>query len=163
MPKRIAIANHLSTEELFVRYREAAEATERSHFQIMWLLATGKTVKEVSVVTGYTKIWIYQIIKRYNQDGASGLANKRHLNQGKESLLTDVQQAQLWQVLSEKAPDGGLWNGRKVADYLSELTGQKIDRRRGWEYLRQMTFRLRVTRPEHGQADLIEQEDWKKN
>ena len=163
MPKRIAIANHLSTEELFVRYREAAEATERSHFQIMWLLAMGKTVKEVSEVTGYTKIWIYQIIKRYNQGGASGLANKRHLNLGKESLLTDVQQAQLWQVLSEKAPDGGLWNGRKVADYLSELTGEKIDRRRGWEYLRQMTFRLRVTRPEHGLADLIEQEDWKKN
>ena len=54
--------NHLSTEELFVRYREAAEATERSHFQIMWLLAMGKTVKEVSEVTGYTKIWIYQII-----------------------------------------------------------------------------------------------------
>ena len=43
MQKRIAIANHLSTEELFVRYREAAEATERSHFQIMWLLAMGKT------------------------------------------------------------------------------------------------------------------------
>ena len=64
--------------------------------------------------------------------------------------------------MSEKAPDGGLWNGRKVADYLSKLTGQKIDRRRGWEYLRQMTFRLRVTRPEHRQADQVEQEDWKK-
>ena len=163
MPKRIAIVKHLSTEELFVRYRQAVEATERSRYQIVWLLATGKTVKEVSEVTGYTRIWIYQIIKRYNQDGASGLANKRHLNLGKESLLTDVQQAQLWQVLSEKAPDGGLWNGRKVADWLSELTGEKIDRRRGWEYLRQMTFRLRVTRPEHGEADFSEQEDWKKN
>ena len=87
MPKRIAIANHLSTEELFVRYRQATEVTERSHYQIIWLLTTGKTVQEVSEVTGYTKIWIYQIIKRYNQDGAAGLANKRHLNLGKESLL----------------------------------------------------------------------------
>ncbi|MBX9257454.1 transposase [Desmonostoc muscorum CCALA 125] len=40
-------------------------------------------------MTGYTKIWIYQLIKRYNQDGAAGLANKRHQNRGRESLLTD--------------------------------------------------------------------------
>lgn len=163
MPKRIAIANHLSTEELFLRYRQATETTEGSHYQIIWLLTTGKTVQEVSEVTGYTKIWIYQLIKRYNQDGAAGLVNKRHQNRGKESLLTDVQQAQLWQVLSQKAPDGGLWNGRKVADWLSELTGEKIDRRRGWEYLKQMTLRLRVTRREHGEADFVEQENWKKN
>lgn len=163
MPKRIAIANHLSTEELFLRYRQATETTEGRHYQIIWLLTTGKTVQEVSEVTGYTKICIYQLIKRYNQDGAAGLVNKRHQNRGQESLLTDVQQAQLWQVLSQKAPDGGLWNGRKVADWLSELTGEKIDRRRGWEYLKQMTLRLRVTRREHGEADFVEQENWKKN
>ena len=90
MPKKIVLANHLSTEELFVRHRETVEAIERSHYQIIWLLATGKTVKEVSEVTGYTNIWIYQNIKRYNKNGASGLLNKRHLNVGKESLLTDV-------------------------------------------------------------------------
>ncbi len=54
-----------------------------------------------------------------------------------------MQQAQLWQVLSDKAPDSGLWNGRKVADWLSELTGKRISRYRGSEYLKQMTYRLR--------------------
>lgn len=163
MPKQIAIANDLSPEELLVAYRQATEATQRSHYQIIWLLATGKTPQEVAQVTGYTRIWIYQLIKRYNQFGASGLGDRRHQNPGKEPGLTDVQQAQLWQVLSEKAPDGGLWNGRKVADWLSELTGKSISRHRGWEYLKQMTFRLRVPRPEHGEADPIEQENWKKN
>jgi transposase len=136
---------------------------ERSHYQIIWLLATGLTALEVSQVTGYTRIWIYQLVKRYNEEGATLLGDQRHQNLGKESWLTDVQLAQLWQVLSDKAPDGGLWNGRKVADWLSELTGQSIDRRRGWEYLKQMTFRLRVTRPEHREAHPIEQENWKKN
>lgn len=163
MPKRIAIANHLSTEELFVGYRQAIEPSQRSHYQIIWLLRTGKTVQEVSQVTGYSKIWIYQIVKRYNQNGVGGLDNKRYENPGKASLLSDIQQAQLWQVLSHKAPDGGLWNGRKVADWLSELTGEKVDRRRGWEYLKQMKYRLRVPRREHHQADPIEQENWKKN
>jgi transposase len=163
MPKRIAIANHLSAEELLVRYRQATQPIERSHYQIMWLLATGKTPQEVAQVTGYTRIWIYQLVKRYNSDGQKALGDKRHHNPGREPNLTDVEQAQLWQVLSEKAPDGGLWNGRKVADWLSEITGRHISRHRGWEYLKQMTFRLRVPRPEHGSGDPIEQENWKKN
>jgi transposase len=144
MPKRIAIANHLSVEELFLRYRQATESTERSHYQIIWLLATGKTVLEVSQVTGYTRIWIYQLVKRYNQDGPKVLGDQRHHNRGKESLLTDTQLAQLWRALSGKAPDGGLWNGRKVADWLSKLTGQSINRRRGWEYMKQIHFRRTV-------------------
>ncbi|AUB43840.1 Transposase (plasmid) [Nostoc flagelliforme CCNUN1] len=163
MPKRIAIVNQVSTEELLVRYRQATEATKRSHYQIIWLLATGKTVAEVAQVTGYTKIWIYQLVKRYNQLGASALGDQRQHNPGKQTNLTDVQQAQLWQVLEDKAPDGGLWNGRKVAHWLSELTGKRITRHRGWEYLRQMRYRLRVSRPEHGMSDFVEQESWKKN
>lgn len=163
MPKRIAIANHLSAEELLVRYRQATQPIERSHYQIMWLLATGKTPQEVAQVTGYTRIWIYQLVKRYNEDGQKALGDKRHHNPGREANLTDVEQARLWQVLSEKAPDGGLWNGRKVADWLSEITRRRISRHRGWEYLKQMTFRLRVPRPEHRSGDPIEQENWKKN
>ncbi|NMG21398.1 hypothetical protein DP116_18865 [Brasilonema bromeliae SPC951] len=45
-------------------------------------------------------------------------------------------------------------------NYSSELD---ISRHRGWEYLKQMTFRLRVPRPEHRSSDPIEQENWKKN
>ncbi|MBW4633210.1 MAG: helix-turn-helix domain-containing protein [Iphinoe sp. HA4291-MV1] len=63
------IANHLSTEELLIRYRQATEAIKRSHYQIIWLLATGKKPQEVAQVTGYTRIWIYQLVKRYNQFG----------------------------------------------------------------------------------------------
>lgn len=44
------------------------------------------------------------------------------LNQGTRPLVDDIQQAQLWQALQEKAPDGGLWNERKVADWLSEVS-----------------------------------------
>lgn len=68
----------------------------------------------------------------------------RHQNKGAKPLIDDDGQAQLWQFLQEKAPEGGRWNGRKVADWLTSLTGRKISRQRGWEILRQMTFRLRV-------------------
>ena len=76
--------------------------------------------------------------------------------------MDDIQQAQLWQVLQSPPPDGGLWNGRKVADWISELVGYSVSRQRGWEYLKEMRFRLRVPRPSHEGADYFEQEEWKK-
>lgn len=87
---------------------------------------------------------------------------RRHGNRGGQTLLNDVQQAQLWQALQGKASDGGLWNGRKVAEWLTQLTDKHISRQRGWEILRQMTFRLRVPRPQHQEADADEQATGKK-
>jgi hypothetical protein len=60
----------------------------------------------------------------------------------------------LWQVLQQPPPDGGLWNGRKVADWMSELKGEKSVVCIGWEYLKSMKFRLRVPRPEHKESDI---------
>jgi hypothetical protein len=61
------------------------------------------------------------------------------------------------------ADDGGLWNGRKVADWVAKLTGKPIHRQRGWEYLRQMNFRQKVPRPVDDEADIEQQFEWKKN
>ena len=60
MPKRIAIAPHLSVEELQARFREAKTTTQAHHYQIIWLLACGKTTAEVMAVTGYSRGWIYE-------------------------------------------------------------------------------------------------------
>ena len=62
----------------------------------------------------------------YNRLGPESLGDGRHQNFGSEPLLNDVQQAQLWQALQGDAPDGGLWNGRKVADWMSELLGLRV-------------------------------------
>lgn len=163
MPRRISIAPHLNVSELEQLYRQASYGIESRQYQIIWLLAQGKKTLEVEEITGYSRTWIYALVKRYNDLGISGLGDRRQKNQGSKPLIEDVEQAQLWQVLQSNAPDGGLWNGRKVADWLTSVTGRQISRQRGWEILRQMTFRLRVPRPSHTESDLIEQEAWKKN
>ncbi len=163
MPKRISLVTHNRIEELEQRYRQAKDGVESRQDQIIWLLAQGKKTEEVEEITGYSSTWMYTLVKRYNKSGIEGLGDRRKSNPGSEPLVNDIHQAQLWQALQEKAPDGGLWNGRKVADWLSEVIGTDISRQRGWEILRQMTFRLRVPRPCHTESDPIELEAWKKN
>ncbi|MUL38969.1 helix-turn-helix domain-containing protein [Gloeocapsopsis dulcis] len=152
MPKRLTLAPHLNLEELEHRYRQATNVTESRHCQVILLLAKGWKSEAVAAVTGYTRTRIYGLVKAYNDHGAEALGDRRQLNSGAPTLINDFQQAQLWQVLQSKSSDEKLWNGREVADYLSELTGKRVSRQRGWEILRRMNF-LQASR---------QQKQWKK-
>jgi transposase len=163
MAKRIQIAAHLSVEELEKHYRQAKDGVERSHYQIIWLLAQGKHTEEVAALTGYSRSWIYELVWGYNHIGMEALGDKRHQNPGAAPLLDDLQQAQLWQLLNEQPADGDLWDGPKVAQWMSQILERPVHPQRGWEYLRSMQMRLRRPRPLHQEADLVEQQAWKKN
>ena len=54
MGKKIQLASHFSGEELERRYRHASEPTERSRWQIIWLVSQGQTAREVAASTGYS-------------------------------------------------------------------------------------------------------------
>jgi hypothetical protein len=77
--------------------------------------------------------------------------------------LNDLQQAQLWQLLQEPPVDGDLWDGPKVAQWMSELLGHPVHPQRGWECLRGLEMRRRRPRPMHQDTDPSKQEAWKKN
>jgi transposase len=162
MPRRIQVAPHPSVDELEQRYRQAKDAIESHHYQIIWLLAQGKRTEEVAELTGYSRSWIYELVWGYNRVGAESLGDKRRHNRGATRLLDDYQQAQLWQLLQEQPSDGDLWDGAKVAERMSQLLGRKVHPQRGWEYLRAMEMRLRRPRREHQESDPVEQEVWKK-
>lgn len=162
MPKRVQITAHLSLEELEQRYRQAKDGVERSHYQIIWLLAQGKRTEEVAALTGYSRGWIYELVWGYNRQGPASLGDHRHHNRGVQPLLNDLQQAQLWQLLQQPPVDGDLWDGPKVAQWMSELLGRRVHPQRGWEYLRALEMRRRRPRPQHQEADLDEQQAWKK-
>ncbi len=160
MPKRLSLYPHLSVDELEQRYRHAETVIERSHYQILWLLAKGRASEEVAEITGYGRNWIYELVRSYNRLGVAALGDLRRHNRGASPKLDDVQQANLLQAIRGPAPDGGLWNGRKVADYLSEVLGVTVSRQQGWEYLKQMELRLRVPRPQHQESDPEVQQEW---
>lgn len=163
MPRRIQIAPHLSLEELEQRYRQAKAGIERSHYQIIWLLAQGKRTEEVAALTSYSRGRIYELVWSYNGTGPTALGDKRHDNPGAQPLLNEVQQAQLWQALQTPPGDGDVWDGPKVAQWMSDVLGRPIHPQRGWEYLRAMGLRRRRPRPQHQATDPVEQAAWKKN
>ena len=163
MPRRITIVPHMNLNQLHSRYRETKDGVARSQYQILWLLASGKKTEEVALATGYSVQWIRVLARRYNRLGIEGLGDRRHQNPGAKPLLDEMQTAQLLQALQQPAPDGGLWNGRKVADLMSDLLERPVLPQSGWEYLKAMEYRLRVPRPSNQQADQTEQENWKKN
>ena len=162
MPKYVTVEAHLSLDELAHLYRKAVDPVERSHFHIIWLLAQGKRVSEVALVTGYCLNWIRILARRYNQEGAQVLADQRKQNTGAPALLSDEQKNQLRQLLEQASPDGGLWTGPKVAHWMSGQTGRKIHAQRGWDYLKHLGFSLRIPRPRHHKADTEQQEAFKR-
>jgi transposase len=163
MPKKLHLQKHLSRQELEKRYRKARDPVERSHYQIVWLLSQGKLTREVAASTGYSPEWIREVSRRYNEQGAEGLGDRRHRNPGAEPLLSPEQQRELREALEDSPPDGGMWNSRKVAEWIEERTGRKVRAQRGWEYLRRLGYTPQVPRPTHAGADLQEQEAFKKS
>jgi transposase len=164
MGRRLKLEPHLTIEELEQRYKSAKSGIERGHYQLIWLLQSGKSTAEVSEVIGYSRAWIYEVVRSYNRQGPEVLGDQRQHNQGNgQSILDDEMQALLYQALQGEPPDGGFWNGRKVADWLSERLGHPVHRQRGWEILKQMEFSLKVPRPEHQHAATEEeQREWEK-
>src|SRR5713226_697224 len=98
MPKYVHITDHLGPDDLLHCYRKAIDPLERSHFQIIWLLAQGKRVYAVAEMTGYCANWIRILARRYNQEGPQALADQRHYNRGAPPILSKEQQEQLPQV-----------------------------------------------------------------
>ena len=166
MPKTIKLEPYLDSKELENRYRKARDPVERSHYQIVWLISEGKTTRQVMEVTGYSRGRIQQLARRYNAGGPEALGDARHRNPGarERALLSAEQREELTEALRKPPEDGGMWNSRKVGEWIEAKTGRAVvsKKQRGWEYLRRLGNSPKVPRPYHQKADKREQEAFKK-
>jgi len=166
MPKTIKLESHLGSEELENRYRKAHDPVLRSHYQILWLISEGKSTTQVMEVTGYSRGWIQQLARRYNEGGPEALGDRRHGNPGARdrALLSEDQQEELKEALKKPPPDGGMWNSRKVDEWIERRSGKALSRKKqsGWEYMKRLGQSPKVPRPHHARADEHEQEAFKK-
>src|SRR5919108_6158892 len=144
------VCDHLSVEELEERYVGCQDATASRHFQVIWLLARGHTVSQVSATTAFGERWIEQLLARYNAEGPEALGDLRRHNGTSATILKPELLAKLRDRLREPPPDGGLWSSRKVANWMAgELGLTAVAPQRGWEALKAIGWSIQAPRPKN--------------
>ena len=147
------VADHLSVAELPAGYRGSKEATLARHYQVIWLLAQGRSCAEVAQLTSLARRWVEQLLARYNQFGPSSLGDRRRGNGAKPTILTPKILDMLKERLTSPPDDGGVWTSRKVAALIAaELGLAAVAEQRGWEALRAMGWTIQRPRPRHARA-----------
>ncbi|MBA2469542.1 MAG: winged helix-turn-helix domain-containing protein [Chloroflexia bacterium] len=163
MPRCLTVAPHLAIDDVEHRYRACRDAVERSHWQMVWLVAGSHHVPAVARLTGYSVPWVREIIRRYNASGPDALGDGRAAHRGgNPPLLSPARKDELAAALDGPAPDGGLWTGPKVAAWMAERLGRPIHPQRGWEAVRALGLTLQVPRPRATHADPAAQAAFKK-
>lgn len=165
MSRQIHLTTHLSVTDLEQRYRAADEPHERTWWQMLWLLAKGQTSRAIAESTGYTRAWIGQIAKRYNEHGPDSMHNRRHTTSWRAPrMLSSEQQEELRHALAGPAPDGAKhWRARDVADWMAATLGRPVATQRGWDYLQRLKHSQQAPRPQHALADPDQQDTFKKS
>jgi len=120
--------------------RSASTATpgEQRRRQVIVLLEERATLAEIMATTGYRPRTIREIAQRYRQFGSVALVDQRVHSPGAAPILVAEQQHELREALQHAPPDGGVWTGPKVAQWIAAKTGRHVHRQRGWDYLRRL-------------------------
>jgi len=164
--KSLVITNHLSAREIHKRYTQCKSSIEKTHWQIIWLLARkdhSLISDEVAKIIGCTPDWVRKLARRYNAEGPLGLRDKRSEN-GNDPLLKKNQFKKLEKALAKAPVDGGLWNCKKVSEWIGAEIGCKVSVVTGWNYLRSLGYSVQVPRPRHKNAATAEEQaTFKKN
>lgn len=128
----------LSRTDIAARSVSAFTASERRRWQVIGLLADQVPLAEIMAATGYRQRTIREIARRYRELGAAALEDRRAHSRGAPPLLAPSLQHELQHALQSPPPDGGIWTGPKVAQWIADKTGKRIHRQRGWEYLQRL-------------------------
>jgi transposase len=124
---------------------------------------TGQLAKDIAESTGYSRYWIGQIAKRYNTEGADGMRNRQCTHSHRAALLLSAEQLmELAAAVREAPPEGDVWTGRLVAEWMTRKLGRPVSAQVGWVYLVRLEGKRRTPRPRHVLADPHQQAEFKK-
>lgn len=77
-----------TVEELEARFRAANDVVERSHCQVVWLLAKGHSTAEVAPIVALSPRWVNKLVRRYEAEGVAALGDRGRRNAGAKPLLS---------------------------------------------------------------------------
>ncbi len=148
-----------TVEELEARFRAAKDVVERSHCQVVWLLAKGHSTADVAEIVALSPRWVNALARRYEAEGAEALGDRRRRNAGAKPLLSADDLEALRERLKTPPDDGGLWSGPKVARWIAARLGLvHVHAPRGWEALKKIGWSIQAPRPRNPKAAAPEEQ-----
>jgi transposase len=160
MARTLPLHPHLSQPELSGRARQAPNLVEARRWQLLALVADGKTVKAAAELVGLYPPYARRVVHRYNTEGPDGVRDRRLAARPprRPRLLTPEQLQELAKAVQKPAPGGGLWTGPLVAQWIAEKTGRDhVAPQRGHDYLKRLRMSPQRPRPRHHEADAAAQ------
>lgn len=150
------LQRHLTTAELRERYRRCAHAADRTRWHGLWLVAQGKSHREVARLVDRSHSWVNRLVRAYNAGGPDAVATHKRAGEsrgGKPAALDATSVKLLEHALDGGAPPGGgKWTGAKVARWIETKTGHRPDQATGWRYLNKLGYSKKTSRPAHPEA-----------
>lgn len=153
MSRRITLQPHLTTEELFQRYRACRKPNEKTRWRALYLISRGVLAAEAARRVGRTSGWVTQLTQRYNESGAEAVPDRQsEAKPGPPPSVDAAVSRELASALRSEAPDGGLWTAPKVAAWIEGRIGRQVHETTAWRAMRRLGFTLQVPRPRHRRA-----------
>ena len=152
MATPISLKPHLTTEELYRRYRRCRVPQEKTRWHALYLISGGMQASEAARRVGRSSGWITLVTRRYNTKGAEAVTDGRTIRgRGRKPHLDTEAAHALDTALRSSPTDGGLWTAPKVARWIEARTGIRVPRSTAWRYMQRLGFTLQVPRPRHRQ------------
>ena len=139
-------------------YQAERRADVRPRLHALWLLRTGRRIREVAAVLGVHERNIQRWVGWYRTGGLAEVTAHRRQGKGQRPLLTVEQQAQLRTHTATGA-------GRTAAEarrWVRETFGVSYSEGGMYDLLGRLRIHPKVPRPRNPKADAAVQETWKR-
>ena len=158
--KALTPLNHLSEDELLRHQRGARTADERDRWFAIRALTQQPQASRTLLCQqlGRARSWLTRVIKLYNEQGPEAIKDRRKGRAGQPPALDAAHRAALDERLQSPPDDGGEWTARKVAAWIEQQTGRRVDPTTARLYLHRLGYSRQKGRPVHPKAGSAEEQ-----
>ena len=139
-------------------YRNERRPDVRPRLHALWLLRSGRGVREVAALVGVHERTVQRWLRWYRDGGVAAVAGHRQAGTGQPSFLTADQQAQLW----HQAAAGAFRTAAEAQQWVAAQFGVRYRPGGMYALLGRLRIRPKVPRPVNPKADQVAQAAWKK-
>lgn len=160
------LQNHLTTTEIFQRYKSQSNFSQFVNWQIIYSVQTNpkKSCKEISAFLGIPTWKVFRTVERYNKEGKTWQGEKKRGGRRESiSYLTIEEEKKLLDKLSEKAAKGLVLTYYDIKNEIENKLNKSVSNDYIWDLFKRHGWKKKSPRPRHPLQNKEAGEEFKKN